>query len=611
MKVLVVGSLGEKLEQALDKIATINKKHGPFELLLCAGDLFGSDPAQQLVVLESILVGKIKIPIPTYFMAGKHVLAAKLMDLIEKTEGQLTENLIYLGSRGTTTTADQLSISVCSGVNAGQYSKKQSGQILDILLSSGWPSQIQMQSPLATVKLSGKLLSVGSALASDLAIELAPRYMFSTDEGVFFEREPFQFGGAAHYTRFIGLGAFGAANKERWFYAMNIVPAATLDTNTLKTKPEVVTSCPLTLSRSETNQSTSLKRPSETETATSFFWDQGNPTDGRKKRQRAPPDTYVCHRCKQPGHWKDDCTMEQAQHQRSSGTLPDGYVCKICNVPGHHIRECPEANHNRLDQSGHRNPNGLLTHRDDSLCWFCTSNEKLEVHLILTILDKTYISIAKGGLVPGHVLIVPITHFTSTQSIQHLSDTDTSTDESIDAKETINEMNQVQRRIREIETTAQNDVVVFEVYTGKNIENPAHQRLHHLHLQVVPVPKGKTHEIEAAFKKEAEKQQLECLNEVPKDDSVPYLKVELENGKTLVFSPSTERIAEIAAARKTPGSRAPRLFDMQLGRRVMADVLNMPDRADWKQCVVNIKEEEELVETLKPIYENFQDELNK
>ncbi|KAH9276476.1 hypothetical protein BASA83_001175 [Batrachochytrium salamandrivorans] len=556
---LVVGPLGSKLKKALDKIATINQNHGPFELLLCAGDFFGPDQQQQQEDLEGILSGTITIPLPTYFMPGKHTLSPGIMNLISKTEGQLTNMLCFLGNQGTTVTAEKLALSVCGGApfDPSQHSKRAAGVSTDILLSYAWPAQIQDQSPLAGVKLAGKPVSAGSTLSADLVLQTGPRYIFSAAEGLFFEREPFYVGGGiAHATRFIGLGAFGAANKERWFYAMNIVPAAVIDLELLKTRPGVLTSCPLVPSRSKPLAITSPKRQREADSVGSFFWTEGTPADARKKQRR------------------------------------------------HHVRECPDASHNRVDKDSHHTTNrrallGPLSNRDDSQCWFCTSNEKLETHLILAVLEKSYISIAKGGLVPGHILVVPITHFTSTQAMHHADD-----EHEVDARETLAEMRLVQSRISDIESARDHSIVVFEIFGGENPGFPT-QRLHHLHLQVVPVPNNQLEVIEDAFAKEASAQCLNCSDVLPENVTLPYMRVELPSGKVLVLSPNAERVAEWKAAQRTPGVRMPRLLDLQTGRRVLADILGMKDRADWKRCVLNIKEEEALAETLKPTFENF------
>ena len=64
--------------------------------------------------------------------------------------------------------------------------------------------------------------------------------------------------------------------------------------------------------------------------------------------RNAPPAGYMCHRCGQAGHWKQDCPMGARPNDvsgvanRQLGLPGPGYVCKICNVPGHWIRDCPQ-----------------------------------------------------------------------------------------------------------------------------------------------------------------------------------------------------------------------------------------------------------------------------
>jgi len=58
----------------------------------------------------------------------------------------------------------------------------------------------------------------------------------------------------------------------------------------------------------------------------------------KEKRVRVPPpppNTYLCRRCKIPGHWLEDCTA------KPSNRPPPSYTCHRCNRPGHWISQCP------------------------------------------------------------------------------------------------------------------------------------------------------------------------------------------------------------------------------------------------------------------------------
>ena len=54
-----------------------------------------------------------------------------------------------------------------------------------------------------------------------------------------------------------------------------------------------------------------------------------------------------------------------------------------------------------------------FVHDSDS-CWFCLSNPSVEKHLIVHTGTHCYVSVAKGPICPGHMLVVPIHHVPST-----------------------------------------------------------------------------------------------------------------------------------------------------------------------------------------------------
>jgi diadenosine tetraphosphate (Ap4A) HIT family hydrolase len=50
----------------------------------------------------------------------------------------------------------------------------------------------------------------------------------------------------------------------------------------------------------------------------------------------------------------------------------------------------------------------------ESSCWFCLSSPDVESHLVISIGDGYYCALAKGPLVPEHVLVIPVEHFPTT-----------------------------------------------------------------------------------------------------------------------------------------------------------------------------------------------------
>eukprot|EP00842_Homolaphlyctis_polyrhiza_P002141 jgi/Hompol1/2928/HPOL_001491-RA len=655
MKLLVVGSFDGKLKQAVAKITAINSKNGPFDLLICVGDLFSPDQTQQLQELEDIQSGVIKFPVPTLFSGGRHPLTPKIAEFIDRKEGQLSDSLTYLGHSGILTTADKLKIafmggspkqsntnSNLAGVDPNTFDAASTAHNpshsfsvspfftdadvqrvismphrtadqpagVDILLTHGWPVNIIDGSKVAEAKFANAPRPAGVQQVADLVSNLAPRYHFAVSESVFLEREPFYVGGdAVHPTRFIGLGLFGAANKERWFYAVNITPLATIDLEQLKVRPALFTPNPLkSRPRALASSAAGQKRVHSNQgddTAEGFFFG-GAADDASKRQRRGPPATYVCRKCSAPGHWIQDCPliaqeMQERQQRSGQGKLPDGYICKICNIAGHHIRDCPAADASHTNPNGHlerahqsdrqarARPDDPIAKRDASQCWFCLSNPQLEMHLIVAVVNETYVAVAKGGLVPGHILVVPVGHFPSTRSLQLVSGSYAET-----ARNTLIELVQVQDAARKMEAERGNCVVGFEVYAGGDGGSSANEQLHHLHLQLVPIPLELEHMVENAFKQEADRQGLELVDDMPESATTPYVRISLSDHRVVVFAPSEERLAEFERQKQEAmrlRQRPPRLFNLQIGRQVIAGLLGKPDRTDWKRCILSKEEE--------------------
>jgi len=100
---------------------------------------------------------------------------------------------------------------------------------VDIFLSHEWPAGIleRVQPNPAGAAPQDQEASTFSPVVSRAASQLQPRYHFAARSGQFWERAPYKnTNGAEHATRFIGLGEVGNKNKQRWFYAFNIVPLA-------------------------------------------------------------------------------------------------------------------------------------------------------------------------------------------------------------------------------------------------------------------------------------------------------------------------------------------------------------------------------------------------
>ncbi|XP_049616384.1 CWF19-like protein 1 [Syngnathus scovelli] len=205
-------------------------------------------------------------------------------------------------------------------------------------------------------------------------------------------------------------------------------------------------------------------------------------------------------------------------------------------------------------------------------CWFCLASPQVEKHLVVSIGTHCYLALAKGGLNTGHVLILPIGHYQSTVAL---------------ASEVLQEMDKYKEALRSFYKSRGQRCVLFE----------RNYRSQHLQLQVVPVPLERctTDDIKEAFVLQAQEQQMELM-EIPQHSDLkqiappgtPYFYVELDAGDKLFY-------------------RIRRNFPLQFGREVLASeaLLNIPTRADWKECKQSRAEEEAACAQLRDAFQPF------
>ncbi|XP_061663070.1 CWF19-like protein 1 isoform X2 [Syngnathoides biaculeatus] len=203
-------------------------------------------------------------------------------------------------------------------------------------------------------------------------------------------------------------------------------------------------------------------------------------------------------------------------------------------------------------------------------CWFCLASPQVEKHLVVSIGTHCYLALAKGGLNAGHVLILPIGHYRSTVEL---------------ASEVLQEMDEYKAALRSFYKSRGERCVLFE----------RNYRSQHLQLQVVPVPLDRCEDLKEVFVVQAQEQQME-LAEIPQHSDlkqiappgVPYFYVELDSGDKLFY-------------------RIQRNFPLQFGREVLASeaVLNVPTRADWKECKQSRAEEEAACARLRDAFRPY------
>uniref|UniRef100_I3JUF7 CWF19-like protein 1 n=1 Tax=Oreochromis niloticus TaxID=8128 RepID=I3JUF7_ORENI len=541
-KILACGDVEGRLNALFNRVQAIQKKTGQFDLLLCVGEFFGTTPEAE-AEWQLYKTGAKKAPIHTYILGAASQETVKNFPNADGCE--LAENITYLGRRGVFTGVSGLQIAYVSGHEARQepapahcFTSKDLVALMtpltssskfkgvDILLTSQWPRGVwhYANNPEVNTKLCGS-----NSIAS-LADKLKPRYHFAALEGAHYERLPYRNHvvlqeNAQHVSRFIALAAVNNPAKKKYLYAFNIIPMKTMDPTELVKQPQDVTENPYRCpTKDKTDTQKTAFSATEEEPANQYFFDlskkQGGGSRGHSRKR----------------HSDGDRRGRDEQHHQGQPKQP----------------------------RRHPQPSGP--------CWFCLASPQVEKHLVISIGTHCYLALAKGGLTPRHVLILPIGHY---QSVVDLS------------SEVVEEMEKYKSALRKFYKSKGERCVLFE----------RNYRSQHLQLQVVPVPLNRcaTEDIKEAFMVQAQEQQMEMM-EIPEHTDLkqiappgtPYFYVELDSGEKLFY-------------------RIQKHFPLQFGREVLASeaVLNIPTRADWKECKQSKEEEEEGSKQLRDDFQPY------
>ncbi|KAG7201776.1 hypothetical protein KM043_004496 [Ampulex compressa] len=513
-KVLICGDVEGHFKFLFSKVEAINKKSGPFDFLLCAGNFFGKDNIE----LEPYKNGMKNIPVPTYIIGANREEDVK--NYPDADGYEICQNLTYLGKRGLYTASSGLKIAYISGMecNSPEYNPvcfnecdvvsiknaclkgQPSFRGIDVLLSSPWPQGITNLDPnKPNFKVNG------SKLIAWLASQVKPRYHVSALEGIHYERPPYrnQSQGEDNIeiaTRFIALASVANTEKRKWLYALNLTPVdrTRLSDLGMRTTDETQSPYPKSmLSDGPSSQRVEAKR-------TQFFYDMDSKENAKRTRQFDGPNKR------------------------------------------------PRAEF------------------DQAKCWFCLSSPEVSKHLVISVGTEIYMALAKGGLVENHFLILPITHH---QSL------------SILPKEVKEEMELYKKAITQYYASMDKVPVFFE----RNFKTS------HCQLQVVPVHKNQAPALKEMFQEMAECNNFK-ITELPPHTNlqqiakpgVLYFYVELPSGEMLYY-------------------RIKKDFPLQFGREVLASdrILDINDRADWKDCQMDKEEEIELAKKIRKQFQPY------
>ncbi|KAG6877730.1 hypothetical protein C0993_004547 [Termitomyces sp. T159_Od127] len=603
VKILAVGSAAGSIKDLFAKIKVIDAKHGKFDLVLCTGDFFGNkdDVSSNEDETSQLLAGELEAPIDCYIMQGDYPLPEKVVEKFAKDGGELGKGVFLLSKSGIITTVHGLRIACLGGkYDADVYSAAESApgflspffssQTLERLLSSSIAETSNVQSygslaaiqssasssqlidifmtnvwPSAVTQLSGvvlplpELISSGVSELDGLIRHIKPRYHFAASGGVppqFWEREPFVWDEAeGRVSRFISLGAFGGApstgKKPRWFYAFSITPK-------LGQVPR-----PANASRNPFTEGIHrpVKRPHQYAESENFIF--GNVQVPTKRSRIEFAELLVT---------LYETVQLEMNEAIQAGKNQNQVMC-VAPVEG--------------ERRGGR-PGPVKEIRPEE-CWFCLSCPNLAKHLIVAIGSECYLTLPKGQIIPtqsssdnivvpggGHALIVPITHFPTYTTLPDDL-----------AGPIVEETEKYKSALQAMYAKHGAVGVAFEV--GR-----LRAKGGHAHVQSVPVPLEFKDRVEDAFIQEGRQfgidfeEDAEAALDSCRGGKGSYFKVDLPDGRKMVHLIK---------------DHVP--FSIQFGRQVLVNLLGMPDRFDWKACMLTEDEDKADAQAFKTAFAPF------
>ncbi|XP_013396694.1 CWF19-like protein 1 isoform X2 [Lingula anatina] len=485
-------------------------------MLLCVGDFFGDSDEE----FQQYLKGNLKAPISTFILGPSKEHHGDHFKDVNGTE--LCDNITYLGKKGVFSGSSGLQIAYLCGKegdesDASHFSSEDLNSIrvplqTDSSNYKGVDILLTSQWPRGVEKYGSKAEEVdsnttGSSFIAQLAVDLKPRYHFSGLEGTFYERQPY---------RNHKVLAESAKHVTR-FLAL-----AKVGNKEKKKWLYAMNIVPLNKMNSE-------------------------------ELVKQPEDVTECPYKNIPVQAKP-----KAQEESSTQFFYDMSGGQGKKRPGDKTKGPPEKKQQRKPPQ----PTGP--------CWFCLGSPEVEKHLVISIGTQVYLALAKGPLVPEHVLILPIGHYQSTVSLPD---------------DVRSEIEQFKSALKKFYKSLGKAAVFFE----RNF------RTQHLQIQACPIERDHVQDVKQVFDECASFQKLE-LHEIPKLSDLkqivpvgaPYFYAELPTGDKLLH-------------------RISKNFPLQFGREALAspELLNMLDRVDWRNCKYSKEEETNMAKELRTAFQPF------
>ncbi|KAL1384980.1 CwfJ C-terminus 1-domain-containing protein-like protein [Phyllosticta capitalensis] len=546
-KIVVVGGVNGQYLDVFKKVAGLHAKNS-FAFAIVVGDLF-KDPASSTEEdeknIEELISGKIEVALPTYFSLGSKPLPTKVAEKLEASAGELCSNLYFLGKRGTLKTSEGIRIVALGGTLDPKLDKPTSDDKYSPFYSEQ-DARVLRGASTADILITAQWpaeIRAGSKVDFQPDEEQSQQACISDVCSHLKPRYHFSTSGSTFYER------------EPFFHAPT---------------EDAPDGYKITRFISMANYGNAKKQK----------WIYAFSLDPTA----APPISIPSGTTASP--------LSFASKKRSLPSQEASYRFSAPDEGGRHHR-----------RKGNKRQRTKPLAQDE--CFFCLSNANIATHLITSIGEDAYLTTAKGPLstastfsphlkFPSHILIIPLNH---TPTLGLIS-------ESESRASTFNEMQRYRHALQRMVATLSKGklgAVTWEVSRASGI---------HTHWQFMPMPvdlidKGL---VEVAFKVQAENEKYPKFEKKDVGDG-------FEEGNDFfrlqIWSPAAE---EEDGERDGGNGKETNLilpldasfrFDLQFGRRVLAKLLGLENRVDWRDCGQSHEDEVGDAEAFKAAFKPY------
>jgi hypothetical protein len=229
-----------------------------------------------------------------------------------------------------------------------------------------------------------------------------------------------------------------------------------------------------------------------------------------------------------------------------------------------------------------------------SECFFCLANENVATHLITSIGENSYLTTAKGPLptsntfaklgFPSHMLIIPFPHQPTLGAMVE--------EERLATYAEMQKYRQAMNSMLKSVADTEYGSVTWEVSKAS---------LPHTHWQYLPVTADLISKglVEAAFKALAENYHWPKFEKEDVGDGVEETS---DFFRVLVWNPKDDPAKQTSYVMRFDERIR---FHLQFGREVLAKLLRLDQRVDWKDCGQTQVQEEQDVEKFKEAFKDF------